>query len=217
MKSSAILHNAAPDWAALRTEVPEIAVKRLQGMLVSLDASEKQIFALRGMCALLIEERHLYRFVVDEEVGDYFVSFDKYLKDTLPNSWSYVRDALRAVKELKDVPFADLLEMKRCNIQQLKSVSSNVRVLPEVIEAAKKLPEKQLVEKLNHDYSQALEVNKPVVMAPAGDVDELEEAIRMAMELEDCRSRQEALKAIAVDYIQEHALEWESRKQEATA
>ena len=201
-----------PNWAALRTELPEVAAKRLQGILARLDASEKQIFALRGMAALLIEERQLYRFVVDEEVGDYFQSFDKFLKDVCPNSWSYVRDALRAVKELKDVPFEDLLQMKRCNIQQLKQTSSSVRVLPEVIEAAKKLPEKELVAKLNTEHDQHLETAAPVVMAPKEDVEEFETAVEMVTLIDDCHSRAEAIKAIGIRIIQECAAEYEHLK-----
>jgi hypothetical protein len=213
MKTSAILHQEdVPNWAALRTEVPEVAAKRLQGILARLDASEKQIFALRGMAALLIEERQLYRFVVDEEAGDYFQSFDKFLKDVCPNSWSYVRDALRAVKELKDVPFEDLLQMKRCNIQQLKQTSSSVRVLPEVIEAAKKLPEKELVAKLNTEHDQHLETAAPVVMAPKEDVEEFETAVEMVTLIDDCHSRAEAIKAIGIRIIQECAAEYEHLK-----
>lgn len=189
-----------------------MAARKLSGILSGLDNAEKQVYALRGMAALLIEERQLYRFVVDEEVGDYYQSFDKWLKDTLPNSWSYVRDALRSVKELKDVRFEDLLEMKRCNIRQLKQVSSNIRALPEVIAAAKKLPEKELVAKLNQEHDQHLSVNAPVVMAPKEDVDEFETALEMAMLLEDCHSRAEAMKALAVSYIQEHAVEYETVK-----
>lgn len=213
MKSSAILHQSeTPNWAALRNELPEVASRKLSSLLISLDKTEKQVFAMRGMCALLIEERQLYRFVIDEEVGDYFQSFDRWLKHTCPESWSYVRDALRAVKELKDVPFTDLLEMKRANIQQLKQVSSNVRVLPEVIAAAKKLPEKELVAKLNREHEQHLEVHKPVVMAPSEDVDELEQALEMATLLEDCHNRAEALKCLAVAYIQENAVAYEHAK-----
>ena len=210
---SAILHQTdTPNWAALRAEVPEVAARKLSGILAGLDKAEKQVFALRGMAALLIEERQLYRFVVDNEVGDYYQSFDKWLKDSLPNSWSYVRDALRAVKELKDVPFEDLLEMKRCNIQQLKQVSSSVRVLPEVIAAAKKLPEKELVAKLNQEHDQHLEIKQPVVMAPKEDVDEFETALEMAMLIADCHTRADAMKELAVSYIQEHAVEYETIK-----
>lgn len=192
-----------PDWNLLRSETPEVAAQELQRILIKLDSSEKHIFAWRGMAALIIEDRELFRWVIDEEVGEYYRSFDKFLKDTCPNSWSYVRDAARAVKELKDVPFEDLLEMRRCNIQQLKKTSSNVRVLPEVIRAAKTLPEKQLVEKLNTEHSQHLEVHAPVVMAPTGDVEEFEEAVTLAMEIEEC-SRAEAIRAIAIDYLDSH-------------
>ena len=213
MTKSAILHQSeTPNWAALRAELPEVASRKISGILISLDKTEKQVFAMRGMCALLIEERQLYRFVVDEEVGDYYQSFDRWLKHTCPESWSYVRDALRAVKELKDVPFTDLLEMKRANIQQLKQVSSNVRALPEVIAAAKKLPEKELVAKLNAEHEQHLEVHKPVVMAPSEDVDEFEQAIEMVTLLDDCHSRAEAIKAIGVRIIQECSVEYEHAK-----
>jgi hypothetical protein len=198
----------------LRKELPEVAARRLDGLLKSLDATEKRVFALRGMAALLIEERQLYRFVVDQEVGDYYQSFDKWLKDSCPESWSYVRQALRAVKELKEVPFEDLLQIRRCNLTQLAATSSSVRVLPEVIKAAKTLPEKELVETLNRDHSQHLTVNKPVLMAAAEEVDELEQAISMAMELEGCTSRQEAIHAIAVDYLTGHREAWEHRKEQ---
>jgi hypothetical protein len=208
----------APDWKSLRAEVPEVASKRIGKMLAGLDRAEKQVFALRGMCALLIEERKLYRFVVDEEVGDYYQSFDKYLKDICPESWSYVRQALRAVKELKEVPFEDLLQINRCNITQLCAVSDRVRALPEVIEAAKTLPEKKLVEKLNTEHSQHLECRQPVVMAPAGDASEEKRAVEIAMALEHCTTEAEARKAIYVEYIVDHEQEYESLKdQEQTA
>jgi hypothetical protein len=187
----------------------EPAAVRLTGILRSLDGVEKQVFAMRGMAALLVEERELYRFVVDEEVGDFYQSFDRFLKQELPCSWSYVRDALRAVKELKDMPFADLLEIKRCNIEKLKEVSSSVRLLPEVIQAAKTLPEKQFVEKMNKEHSQHLETRQPIAMAPADDCEEFETAIAMAMVCEECKSRAEAIKAISISYIQEHAVQAE--------
>jgi hypothetical protein len=189
--------------------VNEAAAKRLTAILCGMDRVEKQVFALRGMAMLLVEERELFRWVLDDEVGDYYVSFDKWLKDTCPNSWGYCRDALRAVKELKDMPFEDLLQIKRCNLEQLKKVSSSVRLLPDVVQAAKNMPEKDFVEKLNSEHSQHLDVKQPIAMAPAEDVEEFETAIAMAMVVEHCGSRAEAIKAISVSYIQEHAVEAE--------
>src|SRR5512146_3331477 len=152
---------------------PESAIDSLTAILRSLDPIEKQVFAMRGMAMLLIEERELYRFVVDDEVGDYFQSFDRWMKVTLPNAWGYCRDALRAVKELKDLPFEDLLQIRRCNLEQLKRVSTNVRVLPEVVKAAKSLPEKDFVQKLNTEHDQHLDVKKHVLLATAEDCEEL--------------------------------------------
>src|SRR5574340_178569 len=106
--NDALVLGSLPDWKSLRSELPEVAVRKLSNILGSLDKAEKQVFAARGMAALLIEERQLYRFVVDEEVGDYFQSFDRWLKVTCPESWGEVRRALRSVKELQDVPFEDL-------------------------------------------------------------------------------------------------------------
>ena len=196
-----------PDWTGMRSMDPEAAANALTGILARLEGTEKTVFAWRGMAALLIEERELHRFILDNEVGDYYQSFDRFLKCEYPASWSYIRDALRAVKELREVPFSDLLEIKRCNLEQLKKVSSGVRLLPEVVRAAKSMPQKQFVEKMNREHSQHLEVNKPMVMAPEEDCEERETAIALAIAVEGCTTRAEALKAIYISYIQDHPVE----------
>lgn len=216
MKQTSVISHLAsltPDWSEIRSMEPKPAADRLAGMLKSLDGNEKTVFAWRGMCALLIEERELYKEIIDPEVGQPYASLDRFLKVSYPNSWSYVRDALRAVKELKDMPFEELLCIRRSNIEQLKKVSSSVRVLPEVIAAAKVMPEKAFVEKMNVDFNQALETKSPVVMAPKGDVNEFEAAIDMAIVCEGCQSRVEAMKAIGVFYAIEHYVEYEHKKE----
>ena len=207
--TSVISHQTAdvPDWTGMRSMDPEAAANALTGILARLEGTEKQVFALRGMAALLIEERELHRFILDNEVGDYYQSFDRFLKCEYPASWSYIRDALRAVKELREVPFADLLEIKRCNLEQLKKVSSGVRLLPEVVKAAKSMPEKQFVEKLNREHDQHLEAKTPIVMATPDDVAEFETAIAIATLVEGCTTRAEAIRAISVSYIQDHPVE----------
>ncbi len=214
--SSVILHNGirTPDWITIKCQSNETAGASLTAILKSLDGVEKQVFALRGMAMLQVEERQLYRWVMDEEVGDYYVSFDRWMKQELPNSWGYCRDALRAVKELKEMPFEDLLQIKRCNLEQLKKVSSNVRLLPEVVAAAKSLPEKQFVEQMNQKHNQCLSTSAPIVMAPTEDVYEFEQAVAMAMAVEHCETRAQAIKAIAVSYIQDHAAELEHLQEE---
>ena len=162
-KPSAIIAPSAfeePNWNQLRALEPERAAAVLGVILKSLDAIEEKAFAVRGEAMLLIEERNLFRFVVDEEVGDYYQSFDKFLKDTLPRSWGYCRDALRTRKECREISYADYVQIPRCNSEQLKKVSSNVRALPAVIEAAQTLPEKAFVAKVNKDHNQHIETTE---------------------------------------------------------
>jgi hypothetical protein len=206
MNEMAISALRNPDWLTIRLQPDEVAAASLAAILRNLDRIEEQAFAVRGEAMLLIEERNLYRWIVDEEVGDYFQSFDKWLKDTLPRSWGYCRDALRTRKECRQIPYGDFVNIKRCNLEQLKKTSSNVRTLPDVIQAAKQLPEKAFVAKLNAEHSQALEVKQPVVMASKDDCAEFEAAIARSMEL-GAASRAEAIRDISVNYLLDHPLE----------
>ena len=157
------------------------------------------------------------RFFVDLEVGDYYASLDRFLKVEFPGSWGYIRDALRAVKELKDLPFTDLLEIRRCNLEQLKKVSSSVRILPEVVAAAKAMPEKAFVSKLNAEHHQALEVKQPVLMAEQSISRIVDQAIEMAMALEGCTSRSSAFEAIAAYFVMGCQSAYEKYLQEQSA
>ena len=135
-------------------------------------------------------------------MGDYYQSFDKWLKDTLPRSWGYCRDALRTRKECREIPYADYVQIPRCNSEQLKLASSRVRVLPEVIEAAKTATEKQFREKLNVDHGQHLESSETLKLTyPSGDMAEVKKYLsRQAAKLElEPDDYQEALLAIAID------------------
>lgn len=200
-----ILHQAlrTPDWFAIKVMPPESAAEALRGILKSLGTVEKQVFAMRGRCALLIEEGQLYRFIIDDEVGDYYTSMDRFLKQEFPGSWGYIRDALRTVKELKDMRFEDLLDIKRANIEQLKRVSSGVRMLPDVVSAAKCLPEKEFVSKLNKEHDQHLDVKAPIAMATPDECAEFEAAIARSMEL-GATTRSEAIRDISVNYLLDH-------------
>lgn len=215
MPKSAILHLPVLtiDWAEVRELPSQDAASALQGLLRSLEGIEDNVFAVRGMACWIVEDRELYKELDDPEVGQKFASFDRFLKVTCPKSWSYCRDAMRVVKELREIPFTELVRIRRCNLEHLKKTSSGVRTLPAVIEAARTLPEKALVEKLNREHNQHLEVKQPMVMASADDVAEFESAIQMAMELEECQSRAEAIKAIAVDYLTGHRSEYEKLKE----
>lgn len=208
MKASVISHQflEAPDWAALRQSPPRDAADALASLLTRLDPIEKQVFALRGIAMLVFEERELWTEFTDPDVGQPYASFDRWLKQTCPNSWSYCRDALRSVKELRSVPFEDLLQIKRCNLEQLKKVSSGVRLLPDVVKAAKTMPEKQFVEKMNREHSQHLEVKQPVMMAPGEVCEIFEQAVNRVIVFYGC-TRAEALEHIGSEILEKYTVE----------
>lgn len=163
---SAILHRLeiTPDFSQLRQSPPEDAAPRLKSILSDCamvqEQVEKQVFAVRGAAMLLIEERELWTQFIDPEVDRPYASRDRWMKATFPSSWRYCYDALSAVKELREVPLADLLEMPRVNIETLKKTSTHVRKEPRVIEAAKTQSEAQFTQTLTKDFNQHIEVKR---------------------------------------------------------
>ncbi len=87
--------------------------------------------------------------------------------------------------------------------------SHHHRLLPEVVKAAKSMPEKAFIEKLNREHDQHLEAKTPIVMATPDEIEEFEAAIAIATLVEGCTTRAEAIRAISISYIQDHPVEQE--------
>jgi hypothetical protein len=204
-----------PDWLSIKLQTRETAAASLRSILSGYEGLEDKVFYWRGRAALLIEEQELFKEVEDPEVGAPFQSFDRFLKVLYPRSWGSIRDALRTIKELKDMQPEDLVAMKRANMEQIKRISPAVRRLPEVIQAAKTKTEKDFVAYVNEVApDQHLELKRPILLVPEGDCKEFEEAVEMVTLVEGCQSRAEALKAIGIHIIQDYAVQFESLKAE---
>jgi hypothetical protein len=188
------------DWHAVRSMAPVDAAIALDGALRALDGLSKRIFIERGLILLEVESRRLWEFLATPE-GIPYRSFEHWV--TLAADYSR-RDcfyALAAAKELRDIPVRELSQMTRSNIEVMKTLSSGVRKQPEVIEAAKTLPEREFVAKLQNDYpSQHIEQRQPVTMASPEDCAEFEAAIARAME-RGATTRAEAIRDISVNYL----------------
>ena len=202
----------SPDWAFIGKLNDAPAATMLEACIRDLDGIEKQVFAVRGRALLMMEERQLWKLLTDPATGTPWRSLDAWLASAAPHSRSDCYAALRAVRELQDVPFETLTQMPRCNVEQLRKVSSGVRARPEVQAAARELPEKDFVEKLNREHGQHLESRKLVLMPPAGEAEELEQAIEMAMLVEECSTRTEAVRCLAISYIAANSLAYEILK-----
>ena len=194
----------SPDWAFIGNLNDAPAATMLEACIRDLDGIEKQVFAVRGRALLMMEERQLWKLLTDPATRAPWRSLDAWLASAAPHSRSDCYAALRAVRELQDVPFETLTQMPRCNVEQLRKVSSGVRARPEVQAAARELPEKDFVEKLNREHGQHLEPRKPVVMAEAGVCEKRDEAVALAKAVYGVNSDGEALEAIFAEFIAAH-------------
>ena len=78
--------------------------------------------------------------------------------------------------------------------------------MPEVVKAAKSMPEKQFVQKLNRDHDQHLEVKQPVVMAPGEVCAIFEQAVDRVIVYYGC-TRAEALEHIGSEILEKDPIE----------
>jgi hypothetical protein len=181
----------APDWAAIKEMDRHEAADAVAAILASLDKAEKQVFAARGMALLLIEELNLWEGRAS--------SMGQWIRQVAPNSWSDCYAAMRTVRELlPDVPLDDLKDMKRCNVETIKKLSSTVRRDPKVIEAAKTKPHLEFLAETAKDHpDQHLSLKS-----------KLEEAVKMCEALEGC-GRKQAEEIIGEFYISENAVAYE--------
>ena len=214
MSSSAISHLPLkqPDWFAITLLPNEPAADALRSILAHLEGLEDTVFAIRGLACYYFAERRLYEQFEDPDVGQPFRSMDRFLKASLPKSWRYCEDAWSAIKAVKDqltrgIPDKDLAEMPRCNLVQLKQVSSGVRGLPDVVEAAKTLPETEFTAKLNREHNQHLEGKQTLKFTySAAEAAIILHALDIVGELTglDPQDRNGELLAWAIDYAAEH-------------
>ena len=163
---SALSHQIpSPDFDAIRLMIPEAAGKFVVDILRTVESVDeriesltRQVYALRGAAMLIAQQKDIYRFYIDDEWGEPFRSLDRFNKAMFPKSWRYNAEALATIQKLPDVPMEKLAATPRCNIMTLTQVSSNIRALPDVLEAAQTLSEDAFIAKLSKDNGQHLDL-----------------------------------------------------------
>ena len=153
-----------PTSTAIRKMSPEDASRPVVDILRTVEAADeriesltRQVYALRGAAMLIAQEKQIYRFYIDDEWGEPFRSLDRFNKALFPKSWRYNAEALATIQKLPDVPMEKLVSTPRCNILTLTQVSSSVRSLPDVLEAAQTLSEDEFIGKLSRENGQHLD------------------------------------------------------------
>jgi hypothetical protein len=205
---------AAPELDALsimrlRSLSDQEAADALDSRLRALERAYKRSFVERGLILLEMEERVLWGKLTDSETGEAYTSFERWIVSAATHSRSDCFAALKAVKELRDIPTDQLLDMPRCNVSLLQSLSGAVRKRPEVVKAAQTKSAKEFVRHIEEKFpEQHIESIRSVPM-PKGDAEELEQAIGMAMKIEGVTTRSDALRCLAINYIQDHQVEYD--------
>ena len=211
---SAISHLPTPDFDRIRAMTPEDASKPVVDILRTVEAADeriesltRQVYALRGAAMLIAQQKRIYEFFIDDEWGEPFRSLDRWNKATFPKSHRYNAEALATIQKLPDVPMEKLVATPRCNILTLTQVSSGVRTLPEVLEAAQVLTEDGFIGKLTRDHGQHLERVQTLKLSyQSGDMAQVKKylsrkAVLLSLDAEDYAG---ALLGIAIDDNTEH-------------
>lgn len=218
--SSLVPISHAPDElddAKIRTlrSMPDAeAATVLDGRLRELERQYKRSFVERGLILLEVEQRELWKHILDAETQQPYESLDRWICGAATHSRSDCFAALKAVKELRDVPTEKLLDMSRRNVGILQSLSSAVRKKPEVIKAAQEMTAKEFISTIQEHYPDQHTEQKAVMhLAPTtSQRSPIDHAIEIAMEIEeDCNTREDALEAVAVSYIQDNEVLYQER------
>ena len=205
-----------PDFAAIGLLPSPAAHGALVDALQGWQWAEERAFAVRGYALGMIDSAQSYRLETDPRSGFPFTSMDAFIEARFPEHERSFKESLAVRRKLPSLAFEDFARIKRGVLLRLIEADEKVRTLPDVIADAKRLPEWKFVEQINQTHEQHLETRKPILLAPAGDMNEFERAITVATELEGCKTRQEAIKAISINYLQENEAEY-MRKVEHTA
>jgi hypothetical protein len=185
------------------------AAEALNTRMAALDQIHRiheRSYAERGIIAREFETRHLWAHLIDPETGISFPHLTAWLScsDFLGCRRTNF-EAKADMKELSDVPADKLIDVTKDNIKVLKLLSTSVRNQPDVLEAAKSMPQNEFLAKVEKEHpTQHLEVRRFLRFKPGRSGAKIvEEAIAWALEHDIAGSRDEALVRMAETALDE--------------
>jgi len=141
-----------------------------------------------------------------------FSSFNRWLLDAVPKSRSSVYAAMGVVEELQDVTKEDLSQIEQGNATILSKLPKKMRQSRKVIAAAKSLPPRKFIEKIQEqapDLHIEQKVARKLKFTPTQEKT-IDAAIGMVRLLtEDEMSDEDALESICADYLEGHRKQYE--------
>jgi hypothetical protein len=169
----------------------------------------KRVYHELGLIALYMEEKSLWRKCTLDD-GSTPKSFEGWVKDACPYSRSYLFDAKRTVKILRGsgAEMKQIEDIPRCNAITLSKLSPALIRNPEIIDAAKHLPEEEFTKKIadSHPEQHIEERRKLIFHLEVSAKVTVDSAIEQAMKVFDC-GRDEALERICETVLEVFAKE----------
>jgi hypothetical protein len=164
MNALAILSSNLSDLISL--DDPE-AAEALNNRIIAwnkIDELQKQGYVDRGLIALCVERRQLWKYMVDPDVGVPFSSFTAWMACSEFMGCRRTNfEAYGDMKKLADVPPEKLIGIEKYNIKALLLTSTAVRNDPAILEAAIELSQDEFLSKMEREHPlQHLEARKPL-------------------------------------------------------
>ena len=169
-------------------------------------------FAVLGLMLYDFESERLWEEVIDPATGWPFGTFGQWMARCAPGeageaepparSWAYA--ALKARKELLDIPAADYAQIREANVGTLLQLSTAVRRDPAVLEAARGNNPALIAHVKAHHKDQHIESPaKMLFNFTEGAKAEVEEAVQLAIERGDADNKESAVLGWAINYKDE--------------
>lgn len=209
----AILSSNLDELLALADPEAAESLNAWMGALRRVEEAYTVSYGQRLVIIRNFEERGLWRHLTDPDTDRPFPNLTAWLSSGFIGCRRVNMDAHRDSHALADVPPKNLIDVPKSSIGVLKQLSTAVRGLPDVLEAAKGGDEK-LIEKIEAEYpDQHLEQRKFLRFNPGrAGAKAVEEAIAWALDHDIAGSRDEALVFAAETALNQWKLEVELRE-----
>lgn len=168
-----------------------------------IESEASSLFVEVGLLCREMSERELWRYIPSSSGGECH-SFDQWVHEALPWSNGTAYSALGVARDCADIPVEERQQIPRGNLETLRKLSPAVRRDPLIMEAAKKQAPAEFVRTISANFPQQhIENMSPMRFKPSEEARPyIEEAIALAMHYEEAVTREEALWAMAMFYME---------------
>lgn len=177
--------------------------RKIDARVREIERFHRMSYVELGELLAAMDSGSLHRYITDPATGEAFSSFDRWLSDAAPISRSTGYSAMRALRELREVPREQLLEIPKCNAEVLRKLPPKAKRDPAVIKAAQQFTEEAFIGYVQREVPEAhIERTQRMQLRPEKSARQvIDQAIAVMCWLTETGSRESALEAIAVAWL----------------